>query len=463
MKTYLRLIIAAAALLAARAYGAPITLGTTITSASAGQIYPAGPGAYAGNLINEAGLAYSNTYLLDMAQYNAREVSVVSVFSTVTYTSPTVSDGSESTASVRVISTTGLSSATATDQITVTTNNFVTYPTVTIRNCSLLMGRDWLRGATRNATAANLATAIHACAPEILASATANVIYTTATYGSYANAYAFASDNSSVTVAASLMSGGADNACVTINGTSLCNQRDWQAGASTTTAVLSLGNAIANASLSLSTRAVGSLGVIYTTSTFNGTAYNYTLTTSSPTVLSVSQAVYTGGLNSGFTLGSKKIVASAAGMTLGLPFLYAIGANPAIGGLTTGTTYYAVPAGGTSFFFAKYSTSAVAGLSADYATVTSTNSGFGAHTYTLAPLGWAAGSASYIWQTSNDNANWSTAPSTGTVTITTTAFSSPLATNFGVLGYRYLRLNFTAPSGGGGAVALQVPVYLKQE
>ncbi len=459
MKRYLVLLVAALAL-ATNASAAAITLGQSVTSASAGALVPAGPGAYSGNLVNEPGLAYSNTFLLDMAQYNAREVSLQAIFSTVTYTSPTATDGSESTASVRVISVTGLSSATATDNITVTTNVFASNPTITVRNCVLTMGKDFSKGATKQLTAANLATAIHACVPEISASAAGGIVYATATYGSYANAYAFTSTSSSMTVSSALMSGGADNACLTINGTALCNNGSWSAGASTTTAVLSLGNAIANAGLSLSTAASGNLGVVYTTATLNGTAYNYTLVSSSPTVLSVSQAVYTNGANSGFTLGSAKIVGNTAILTRGLPILYAIGSNPAIGGLTTGTTYYAVPAGGTSFFLAKYSTSAVAGLASDYATVTSTNSGTTAHTYTIAPLAWA-GSATYVLQVSNDNTNYATAASTGTVTVTSSTTGSPLAINFGVLGYRYLRLNFTAQTSGG--LSLVVPVYLKQD
>ncbi len=470
MKTYLRLIIAAAALIAARAYGAPITLGQSITSASAGQILPAGPGAYSGYLVNEPGLAYSNTYLLDMAQYNAREVSLAAIFSTVTYTSPTVSDGHESSGTITVVDYASLSAAAATIQVTVTTNNFgATLPTLTFWNCAVKMGQDYSRGATRNITAANLATAIHSCNSNISAAATANVVYATATAGSYANSYAFTSNNSSVTVSAARMSGGRDNAVLTINGTALTQGTNYSAVTSSAVTAGNLATAIAAnttlaATLSVSSNSGSAYGVIVLTSKFNGTAYNYAINSSTPTALTVKDgSLLIGGTNSGFTLGSKKITASAAGMTLGLPFLYAIGTNPAIGGLTTGTTYYAVPAGGTNFFFAKYSSSAVAGLSADYATVTSTNSGTTQHAYTLAPLGWAAGSASYILQTSNDNATWATAPSTGTVTITTTAFSSPLATNFGALGYRYLRLNFTGPSGGGGAMVLQVPVYLKQE
>lgn len=444
---------------------AAIALGILPAAAAFAQIVPVPNGSndgnsYNGPLVNvPGGLAFSNTYALDLGKYDASKVSAQVLLSSVNYTSPTFSDGSESTASVRVISVTGLSSATATDQITVTTNAFASNPTITVQNCVLTMGQQFNKGATAQATASNLATAIHACVPAINTSASGGIVYATATYGSYANAYAFVSNSSSMTVASPTMTGGADNACLTIAGTALCNNGAWTAGASTTTAVLSLGNAIANASLYLSTVASGNLGVIYATSTLNGTAYNYTLTTSSPTVLSVSQAVFTNGTNPGDILGSK-IITGSANLPLALPVLYAIGSNPAIGGLTTGTTYYVVPLGGTTFSLAKYSTSAVAGLSSDYATVTSTNSGTTAHAYTIAPLAWS-GNATFIWQASNDNANWATAPSTGTVTFSSSSANLNSLVDFGVFNFRYLRFNYTAPTSG--AANIVVPVSIKQD
>jgi hypothetical protein len=461
--------------LAPSARAAAITAGQNVTSASAGALRPAGPGNYSGNLVSEAGLTYSNTYLLDMAQYNAREVSIQTVFSTVTFSSPSVSDGRKSSGTVTVTDYTALSSAAATIQVTVTTNSFATLPTLTFWNCALKMGRDFSKGATRNATATNLAAAIALCNTNLSAAASGNVIYTTATYGSYANSYAFTSDNSSVTVSASVMSGGKDNACLTINGTALCANSAFTAATSSVTTANNIAVAInANSTLSAvivstSDHNTGSAyGKLTIASKLNGSAYNYAITSSSPTALTVKDgANLIGGADSGFTLSSGKIVASAAsGLTLALPVLYAVGSNPALGGLTTGTTYYAVPYSATGFYLAKYSTSAVAGLTSDYVTITSTNSGTTANSYTFAPLDWTSSSAnpaSFVLQVSNDNSNWSTAPSTGTVTIATMTAATTLSNNFGVLGYRYLRLNYTTSAGGSGATALTAPVYLKQD
>ncbi len=449
--------------LAPCARAAAITAGQNITSASAGSLRPAGPGAYSGNLVNEAGLAYSNTFLLDMAQYGALEVSAQTIFSTVTYTSPTFSDGSKSTGNITVVNYLGLSAAKATNKLTVTANTWPLGSVINVNGTSLRGGIEWAKGNVSSNTATNIAAAINALA-DFDANAVGSVIYTTAAVvGSAGNTYFLISNTSSITVNALKFGGGQDNAVLTINGTSLTQGTQWSAETSNGVTALNIAAAIGTAFTTLvSTNGVAKSAIVYATSTLNGSVYNYSMVSSTQNSLSVSGALMTGGTAPGDVLGSKVFTAAGTfGLPLALPVLYAVGSNPAIGGLTTGTTYFAVPLGGNTFSLAKYSSSAVAGLSADFVTVAaSTASGTTANTYTLAPLAWA-GSATYLWQTSNDNSNWSTAPSTGTVTITSTSAGSPLSINWGVLGYRYLRLNFTAPTSGG--LAIQVPVYLKQD
>ena len=442
------------------------------------QIAPAGDNSYSGYLVNQpAGVAYSQSYTLDLAKYDASKVSAQVIFSTVIFTSPTFSDGSESTGSVKVIGNglggtggvVGLSSASATDQVTIISTTGLTGACLTVANSVLCYGPQWAKGATVTATAVNLAAAISRL-PNLAASNVAGVVYATATYGSYANSWKFVSNNTSVTVNTANMVGGADNAVLKIGGVALTQGVQWQAGASTTTAVLSLGNAIAGAGLSLSTAAqAGGIGVIVATSTLNGTAYNYTLVSSTPTALSVWQPVMVGGLNPGDTLGSGILTAgSATGLVNALPVLWTIGSNPAIGGLTTGTTtYYAYPVSATQFELVKYASSAFAGAPAsDFVVVTGTNSQVGAHTYTIAPLAFSAGFSTFTWQSSDDNADWVTSAYTGNVStaaivITTLSTAQDLPIDFGVFNYRYLRLNFQAPSSG--AVNLVVPVNIKQD
>lgn len=434
------------------------------------QIVPAPPAAggdsnsYNGPLVNApTGAAYSNTYALDLAKYDSSKVSAQVLYSSVTYTSPTFSDGTESTGNVTVISYARLSSATASNYLTVNANNWPLGAILNVNGTQLVGGVNWAKGNVSSNTATNIAAAIVAGVSGITASASGSVVYATATvYGTAGNVYFMTSNTSSITVNALKFSGGQDNAVLTINGVTLTANSQFYpltSNAVTATRIAAAINAHASLSPTLISTAPAGSAIIYATSTLNGTAYNYTLTTSTPGSLSVSGAVMTGGTNPGDVLNSRVITAvSTFGLPLALPVLYT--GTPAIGGLTTGTTYFAVPLAGNTFSLAKYSTSAVAGLTADYVLVTSTNSGTTAHTYTLAPLGWS-GSASFVWQSSNDNSNWATLPLTSAVTVTSTTASTDALYDFGFYNFRYIRLSYTAPTTG--ALNLVVPVNIKQD
>ncbi len=448
-----------------------LLIGILASSASA-QIIPVPPGggnSYNGVLLNQNGIALSTAVTMDLAAFSASKVSAQVNSGTTTFTSPTFQDGSESTGSVKVISVTGLSSATATNQITIGTTAFTTSVVLTIGNNTLTMGQQFLRATTSSGTAKNIAAAI-SLLPNLSASASASVVYATATYGSYANSIAFVSNNSSVTVATALMSGGSDNALLTIGTKTLTQGVDWVAGASTTTAVLSLGNAIANAGLKLSTNAIGALGVIVASSTLNGAVYNYALVSSTPTALSVFNPVMVGGITPTVLLSTPAAAVftspSASGLTTGLAVLYSSTSLATIGGLLTGTTYYAVPINATQFELANCSSCAAPALLKDLVVVTSTNSQVGAHTYTLVPLA-LTGTASYTWQGSNDNANWNslyvTSLPSGSITaatlnVTATANSS---WDFGFYNYRYMRLSVVGPTTGG--ILVNANVNIKQD
>lgn len=435
-------------------------------SAAIAQIVPAPPdggNSYSGTLVNApAGVAVSQSYVMDLSKYDASKVSAQVLYSTVSFSASTFTDGSESTGSVTVVSYTALSSSSATDQITIANNSFTTGVSLTIGNNVLTMGQQFNKGPTSGATATNLAAAI-ALLPNLTAKATGSVVYTTATYGSYANTWNVTSNNSSMTVTNARLSGGTDNACLTINGTPLCQGVKWTAATSNGITARNISAAINTAFSGVLVSTDNLLGsVVASTSVLNGTAYNYSLVSSTPTAMSV--IGFTGGTNPGDTLGSSQITAKAAtGFVVALPVLYS--GTPAIGGLTTGTTYYAVPVSATQFSLAKYSTSAATGYVSDYAVVTSTSSQQVADTYTLTPSPWVNNST-FTWQSSNDNTNWFTASytgnvSTGPVVITSATSATDLPVDFGVFNYRYLRLNLAAPSAG--AVNLVVPVNIKQD
>ncbi len=151
---------------------------------------------------------------------------------------------------------------------------------------------------------------------------------------------------------------------------------------------------------------------------------------------------------------------NTTGLTLGLAVLYATNTQTgSIGGLTNQTTYFAVPVGPYTFDLAKYSTSAIAGLTSDFVTVTSTNAGTSIRTYSLTPLpSTAILMATVTWQTSDNATNW---VSSGTVNIASNTAAGDTLYDFGFLNLRYLRLNIVPASQGG--INLTVPVYIKQD
>ena len=69
----------------------------------------------------------------------------------------------------------------------------------------------------------------------------------------------------------------------------------------------------------------------------------------------------------------------------------------------------------------------------------------GAGSFTVTPLAFAAGSAGFKWQGSNDNSNFSD------LAVSSITYSSPdnQLWDMGEYNYRYIRVNFTGPTTGG--------------
>ena len=430
-----------------------------IASSAAAQIYPVPSGSndgnsYNGYLANESGLSYNKKYVLDISKYDGSKVSAQVIYGTTAFNTTTFSDGRQSTGNITVVSYAVLSSATATDYITVTsTSNLINSQlTVTDPNYQIYVlynGFDWNTGATTALTAKSLASAISNISG-LSASSAGNVVYATATYGAIGNLFKFVSNNSSVSVNAAYFTGGRDPAVLTIGGTAF-PYGSWT-GSSNGAVATSIASAINASTLKLAAIARGS--VVYATSTLNGTAYNYNMLSSTPVALTVSASTMSGAVDPAFSLGGSSIYSLAHGLTTGLPVLYT--ANSAsIGGLTDQTTYYAIPAGTNYVSLATSSVQAQFGLPIVF---TSSTTQLSAHAPTLAPLA-NAGTSTFIWQVSNDGTNYITAPSTGTVIIGNSP--TDLGIDFGYLNYRYLRLNVTAPTAGG--VMVVAPINIKQD
>ena len=254
---------------------------------------------------------------------------------------------------------------------------------------------------------------------------------------------------------------------ITIGGVVFTGGVSFSTGASNTVAATNLATAINASSLGL--KAQGIAAVVTSTSILNGSAYNYAVTASSPTASVINNNPMVNGSNPGDTLGSQVFnQGSVTGLTLALPVSYGYGNSNAVGGLTQGTTYYAVPLNANSFYLARCSSCAYNQLGgANYITVTSTTSQITAQTHTLNPVA-ISGTPTFQWQSSDDDVNW-----TATIFSTSTALpiaqapniSSAVATtyfyDFGYTNYRYLRLNIVGPTNG--AMIYEVPVRIKQD
>lgn len=413
----------------------------------------AGVIVYDAVLVNETALAHNNTYPLDMQANGINALSAQALYSSATVTSATFQDGSQAVGSFTVASFSALVAKSATNNITVVSTTNLTGAAIVLPGYVFVNGIDWATGVNRTATALSIKNAL-SVVPWLKVSASGPVVYATATVGAFYNSMQMLCSNSNITVATPFFTGGQTNASFTINGVVKNQGLSWTAATSNNATASSIATAI-NASESLSPKisALASGAVVNLTSKLADSLYNYSLVSSTPAALSVSGVKMTGGTAPAFRLGSTIFNVANDGLSLALPVLYT--GSPAIGGLATGTTYYAVPVDANDFMLSKYSTSAVAGV--DLVVITSTNTQLSADTYTLAPLG-IAGIPSFKWQVSNDNSTWSDlSVSSVTMGATGTPYATPPSItfwSFGYIGTRYIRLNVVAPTAG--AISLKV-------
>lgn len=243
---------------------------------------------------------------------------------------------------------------------------------------------------------------------------------------------------------------------LTINRIGLIAGTDYPVGATVGATATNLAQVINASTCALSSfmsaQAIGA--VVYTTSTLVGGNFPMASTVSS--TLTVSGANMTGGTGVGYSATTDVIRMAAHGFTLGLPLLYS--GTPAILGILTGTTYYALPIDADNIYLSTTSALALAG---SYIDLTAQHAPTTANTYTLAPLNMGASNASAKWQVSNDGITYSDLGSIATVFISTaSASTSATFWDFSDMNYRYLRLSVTGPVTGG--VAIKAIIQAKQ-
>lgn len=414
-----------------------------------------------GYIFRSSGLAVSTAPVFDVGGLDRMSVQVN--YASATPSAVTVLGGRKSTATITVGSNFALlGDATAQASITITSNDesALSGSIITINGYELIEGTHWTRQAASSNTARSLAAAISLYTQFVSTNnATGTVVYSSApAYGTAGNAYTITSSTpAALTLSGAKFTGGRDRGFVSINGTVLYAGVDFSVGASSAATATNIAAAI-NANSVLSTIVVATAptscsshcGVIKSTSTSND-VNAYSLTTSSYAMLTPSGNMYVGGQAGNINSVTDVITKSN---TFGLGADVMLGAT-AISGLTKNTTYYAIPVvAGSSFKLSDTSTGAIAGVAMDIST-----SAVQGESYTLTPATCTTG-ASFVLQQSNDNANWVTAPSTGTVTLGQPSGTASLIYDAGLFNFKYLRFNYTAPTKG--AIAADIAIHGKR-
>ncbi len=404
-----------------------------------------------GLIVNQPGLAYSTRYVFDLNAADVNTVSATAVFSSAAYTSATFGTGQVSTGSITIASNALLSTAAATDQITVTSTAGAWGDSIVIKKRELpgayvfLQGRDWSYGATPTAAAASIAAALNTI-PWLSANSVGAVVYATAPTGAFYNGITVTTNKSAnLTIAAGTFTGGQDAPTVYVQGYGFQAGRDYAVGAAASNSATNLAAAInAKSGLSSWITASPSGAVVSLQSNLAGALYNFPLSTTNSSAVSVLHPSLIGGATPAWALGGKTIALPAHGFNLATQVLYSKNSALAVGGLTDQTTYYVIPVDANDIQLASSANNAVAGTAI---TLTSSSTLTTALTSTLAPLAWSAGSAGFDWETSNDNSTW-TAIATSSVTYSNGGAGN-MAWTFSQLSPRYLSLNVVGPTSGG--------------
>ncbi len=332
---------------------------------------------------------------------------------------------------------------------------------ITFNGTKYYNGYGWTDASgTSTGTAASIAAWLNTFTDVIRATNTVSVVYATATVaGAAGNAYTLSASTTNLTVLTPTFQGGQDSAFVTVNGRTYTAGADFVTGTTAATAT-SLAAAINATAATYGVSAAAQASVVRTTSTAVGVAANYITASSSQAALVLSApftaaggaatGLMTGGLDSAITINSANIALATHSFTTGLQVLYS--GTPAIGGLTTGTTYFVVAVNPNVIRLS--STSAVA-QTGNGIVITSSQTPTTSNTYTLAPLAFSIGSAAAKWQVSNDGANWADYTTTAvgisvpTLTLTPVFPSSTTVQDFGLVDYGWMRYNITGPTSGG--------------
>lgn len=418
-------------------------------------------------LVSESGLAYANTYPIDLGPAGIQTLTANTVQSSATFVAKTFTDGTTSTGTIVVSSTQPLVAVAGSDTITVLSTSAIQSNAKILFNGYFQFnnGGDWSVGVSTNATAISIAQGINSHTGDLGITASTSAV-SAATYnkvtvkcasaGSFCNAITLSVVNtSSITVATPKFTGGQDNAQLCINGTCLVQGTAWISSGTVTLTAASISSGIINSPiLGQVLTSTNVAGVVYATSTIVGSGVNYSLVSSTNAALTVFKSSMKGGTASAVITGAGELFIQNHGYTKGLGLLFTKTAGTPPQDLTVATTYYVVPVDANNFKLATSSGLAAVGTS-NVRLSTQTATGGGSYTLTPTPY---LGTPSWKWQVSADNSNWQdfTTTSAG-VAVSSVTYSSPAGVtsnswDFGPFNYQYIRLNVLSPTQGGVAL-----------
>ena len=397
--------------------------------------------------MNETALSHDKVYVINAQVQGISHASAQASYIDGTPATVSFKDGSASTGSLLISDLSGLTTAYATDTLTVSgASPSLKGASVAFSGVVLREGVDWSVGATTHLSAVKLTAAINA--KVLWASAVENTSVITITargVGSYYNSMTLSSKNAGIAAGSALFTGGQDNAIAYVNGTALRVGPDWHVGATSATAATNLAAAIVansdlNALLTVTANSP-SAGYVALSAKTTGAATNYTLGTSLASALTVSGAKMTGGAASAYSTGSPLIHAVAHGLTTGMKVLYGQGIAT-LAPLIDQTTYFAIRIDDDNVELASTSANAIAGTA-----IILTGTPSASATYTLAPPA-IAGNTSLLWQVSNDGITYTDMAGQSTTTISTYG-SASTTWDLGLISNTYFQLKVTAPTSGG--------------
>lgn len=402
-------------------------------------------------LVSEEALTHDASYPLDLKQIGVSELSAQAVYSSATVSAQTFQSGRQSTGSLTVVNNNAISTAPATNSLQVVSNVGLSTAVISVPGFTLRHGVNWTTKDTSSNTAESIKVALASTGLLVSRAPGSSIVYATApANGSLYNSSFMNSNHAGIAVAKPLFTGGVNNAVVSINGVQLRQGTNWTRGATAALSATSIASAInSNPLLNSLVTAQASGSVVTATSTINGTAArssNFSLA-SSTAAISLSGAAMANGAPPSYAL-SGRITILDHGFSAGLPVLLDLG-SAVIGGLSSGTTYYAVPVDADTVGLATSKDLALAGT---FVVFTSSTSQLSANTATLAPLA-ISGTPSFKWQASNDALIWTDmAVSSVTMGSTGTPYATPPSStlwSFGSVGTRYVRLKVVGPAAGG--------------